>query len=159
MVAAVPPLKPCLNATPTFPISTIFLDFPMFGSFQQSQLRIEIGATAPQLTQALTSTAQLRRWLFPQIILGELPAALSPGLTFTSWTGVIPVEHTVDALDANSLRLLLNRGIDGIHEWQWGDGWVQSCLEGVSYLPLQAGNTASLLRLKTYLSLTEKCRS
>jgi hypothetical protein len=131
----------------------------MFGTFQQSQLRIEIGATAPQLTHALTGTAQLRRWLFPQILMGELPAELSPGLTFTSWTGFLSVEHTVDALDSNGLRLLLSRGIDGIHEWQWGDGWVQSCLEGVSYLPLQAGNTATLLRLKTYLSLSEKCRS
>lgn len=128
----------------------------MFGTFQQSQLRIEIGATASQLTQALTETTQLRRWLFPQILTGDLPTALSPGLIFTSWIGLLPVEHTVELLDANRLRLLLSRGIDGIHEWQWGDGWVQSCLEGVSYLPLQAGNTASLLRLKTYLSLTEK---
>jgi hypothetical protein len=130
----------------------------MFGTFQQSQLRIELSATAPQLTQALTDTTHLRRWLLPQIIVGELPRELSLGLIFTSWTGFLPVEHRVDALDANSLRLLLSRGIDGIHEWQWGEGWVQSCLEGVSLLPLQAGNTASLLRLKTYLSLMEKCR-
>jgi hypothetical protein len=131
----------------------------MFGTFQQSQLRIELSATAPQLTQALTDTIHLRRWLLPQIIVGELPRELSPGLMFTSWTGFLPVEHRVEALDANSLRLLLSRSIDGIHEWQWGEGWVQSCLEGVSLLPLQAGNTASLLRLKTYLSLMEKCRS
>jgi hypothetical protein len=129
----------------------------MFGTFQQSQLRIELSATAPQLTQALTDTTHLRRWLLPQILVGELPCELSPGLTFTSWTGFFPVEHRVDAIDANRLRLLLSRGIDGIYEWQWGEGWVQSCLEGVSLLPLQAGNTVSLLRLKMYLSLTERC--
>lgn len=131
----------------------------MLGTFQHSQLRIEIGATTPQLTDALTNTAVLRLWLFPQILAGNLPPKLSPGLTFTSWTGVLPVEHTVDALEENRLRLILSRGIDGIHEWQWGDDWVQSCLEGVSYLPLQAGNTTALLRLKTYVALTQKCRS
>lgn len=127
----------------------------MFGTFQQSQLRIEIGATAPQLTRALLSTAQLQRWLLPQILTGALPAELSTGLTFTSWIGFLPVEHKVDAVEADSLRLLLSRGVDGVHEWRWGEGWVQSCLEGVSSLPLPLGNTATLLRLKTYLSLPE----
>ncbi len=131
----------------------------MFGTFQQSQLRIEIGATVPQLTQAILGTAQLRQWLFPQILTGNLPAELSTGLTFTSWLGFLPVEHHVDAVETEGLRLILSRGIDGIHEWHWGDGWVQSCLEGVSYLPLHAGNTATLLRLKTYLALSEKWHS
>ncbi|WP_404790212.1 hypothetical protein [Altericista sp. CCNU0014] len=130
----------------------------MLGTFQQSQLRVEIGATASQLNQAILRTAQLRQWLFPQILTGNLLAELSPGLTFTSWIGFVPVEHNVDAVETEGLRLILSRGIDGIHEWQWGDGWVQSCLEGVSFLPLQAGNTATLLRLKAYLALAEKFR-
>jgi hypothetical protein len=127
----------------------------MFGTFQQSQLRIEIGATAPQIARALLRTDQLRCWLLPQIITEALPTELSTGLIFTSWTGFFPVEHKVDAIEANGLRLLLSRGVDGVHEWYWGEGWVQSNLEGVSYLPLPAGNTATLFRLKTYLTLPE----
>jgi hypothetical protein len=149
-MAAIQPIQPYLTSIPPS---------HMLGTFQQSQLRIEIGATAPQLTDALTHTASLRLWLLPQILVGNLPQKLSSGLIFTSWTGFVPVEHTVEALEENGLRLRLSRGIDGIHEWQWGEGWVQSCLEGVSYLPLQTGNTAALLRLKTYIALTQKCRS
>jgi hypothetical protein len=127
----------------------------MFGNFQQSQLRIEVEAAAPQIAHALLSPAQIRCWLLPQIITETLPPVLSTGLTFTSWTGFLPVEHKVDAVEANHLRLLLSRGVDGVHEWRWGEGWVQSCLEGVSYLPLPVGNTATLFRLKTYLTLPE----
>ncbi len=130
----------------------------MFGNFQQSQMRVEIEATASQLSRALLHTASLRRWLLPQVILEALPKELSPGLTFTSWAGFVPVSHNVDAIDPDGVRLLLSRGIDGVHEWHWGEGWVQSCLEGVSYLPLQAGNAAALLRLKTFLALPECLR-
>ncbi|MEG5215625.1 hypothetical protein QUB48_07680 [Microcoleus sp. ARI1-A5] len=38
------------------------------------------------------------------------------------------------------------------HQWYWGDGWVQSRLEGVSLLPLNLGQTASLLRLREFLA-------
>lgn len=131
----------------------------MFGTFQQSQMRVEIEATASQLSRALLHTASLRRWLLPQIIPEALPKELSAGLTFTSWGGLIPVAHKVDAVDADGVRLLLSRGIDGVHEWYWGEGWVQSCLVGVSYLPLQAGNAMALLRLKTYLALPECLRA
>jgi hypothetical protein len=127
----------------------------MFGTFQQSQMRVEIEATAAQLSRVLLQTASLRRWLLPQVIHEALPEELSTGLTFTSWTGFVPVAHNVAAVDADGMRLLLSRGIDGVHEWHWGEGWVQSCLMGVSYMPLQAGNAAALLRLKTYLSLPE----
>jgi hypothetical protein len=127
----------------------------MFGTFQQSQMRVEIESTASQLSRALLHTAALRRWLLPQLIPEALPKELSTGLTFTSWTGFVPVAHSVDALDADGVRLLLSRGIDGVHEWHWGEGWVQSCLVGISYLPLQTGNAAALLRLKTYLALPD----
>jgi len=36
---------------------------------------------------------------------------------------------------------LLSQGIDGFHEWYWGEGWVQSRLEGVSILPLNLGRS------------------
>ncbi len=60
------------------------------------------------------------------------------------------VGHHADIADPNCLLLLLSQGIDGFHEWYWGDGWVQSRLEGVS-LPLNLGQTASLLRLREFL--------
>jgi hypothetical protein len=50
------------------------------------------------------------------------------------------------------LRLLLSQGIDGYHEWYWGDGWLQSRLEGISFLPLNLGQTLSLLKLRLFLS-------
>ncbi len=61
------------------------------------------------------------------------------------------VGHHVDIADPKCLRLLLSQGIDGFHEWYWGDGWVQSRLEGVRLLPLNLGQTASLLRLREFL--------
>ena len=49
------------------------------------------------------------------------------------------------------LRMILKQGIDGYHEWLWGDGWVQSRLEGISLLPLNLGQTFSLLKLRLFL--------
>jgi hypothetical protein len=46
----------------------------------------------------------------------------------------------------------LSQGIDGYHEWYWGDGWLQSRLEGISLLPLNLGQTLSLLKLRLFLS-------
>jgi hypothetical protein len=76
---------------------------------------------------------------------------LEQGLTFTSWLGLIAIEHQVERIEDNGFRLLLSQGIDGYHEWYWGDGWVQSRLEGVSLLPLNLGQTLNLLRLRTFL--------
>lgn len=56
----------------------------------------------------------------------------------------------------NCLRLLLSEGIDGYHEWYWGDGWVQSRLEGISLLPLSLGQTFSLLRLRQFLTTIDE---
>jgi len=72
-------------------------------------------------------------------------------MTYTSWLGAIAVQHYVDQVDSNSLRLVLSKGIDGFHEWYWGDGWVQSRLEGVSLLPLNLAQSLSLLRLRQFL--------
>jgi hypothetical protein len=123
----------------------------MLGTFQQSHLRIEVNASAADIQRCLFQTAKLRQWLWPQELAAGLPERLSPGLTFTSQLGPIVVLHYVDVASSNSLRLLLSRGIDGFHEWYWGEGWVQSRLEGVSILPLKLGQTWSLLQLRGIL--------
>ncbi|MEG3437718.1 hypothetical protein V0288_11365 [Pannus brasiliensis CCIBt3594] len=124
----------------------------MFGDFQQSQLRIEIDAKEEAIRESLLTTSQLRQWLWPQTLSGDLPEKLHEGLTFTTWSGMIPIEHRVVLASENCLRLLLSQGIDGYHEWYWGDGWVQSRLEGISLLPLNLGQTLSLLRLRLFLA-------
>jgi hypothetical protein len=55
-------------------------------------------------------------------------------------------------VNENGLRMLLSQGIDGYHEWYWGEGWVQSRLEGVSLLPLSLGQTLSLWRLRFFVT-------
>jgi hypothetical protein len=126
----------------------------MFGTFQHSSLRIEIPATEHALRQGLLHTASLQKWLFPQRLSTGLPEELIAGLTFTSWLGPVAVQHQVVQVEANSLRLLLSQGIDGFHEWHWGEGWVQSRIEGISLLPLNLGQTLSLLRLRQFLVAT-----
>jgi hypothetical protein len=124
----------------------------MLGTYQHSTLRIEIDAAADDIRASLITPAQLRQWLWPQQFSGEFSELLKPGQTFASHLGPITIHHTVDSLTANSLRLLLHGGIDGFHEWYWGDGWVQSRLEGVSALPLNLAQTGSLLRLRLFLA-------
>lgn len=84
------------------------------------------------------------------------PDELHTGLQFTTWAGPVAIHHRVDVAKPNCLRLLLSGGIDGFHEWYWGDGWVQSRLEGVSLLPLNLGQTLSLLSLRQFLTTQEK---
>jgi hypothetical protein len=124
----------------------------MLGNFQQSHLRIEIAAPQNVIRDSLLQPEQLRRWLWPQSFSAGLPENLHPGLTFTTWTGPVAIQHQVDRQDSNCLRMLLSQGIDGYHEWCWGEGWVQSRLEGVSLLPLNLGHTFSLLRLREFLT-------
>ena len=124
----------------------------MLGTFQQSSLRIEVAASEVVLRQSLTDSGKLQQWLSPVRLERGLPEQLQPGLTFTSWAGPIAIQQYVEQLQPNSLRLLLSKGIDGFHEWYWGDGWVQSRLEGVSLLPLNLAQTASLLRLRQFLA-------
>lgn len=125
----------------------------MLGNFQQSQLRIEVEASAKLLRDSLTRPAQLQQWLWPQRLSTGLPEQLHQGLVFTSWLGPVAVQHVVDATESSCLRLLLSQGIDGFHEWCWGESWVQSRLEGVSLLPLNLCQTISLLRLRQFLSV------
>ena len=124
----------------------------MFGTFQSSQLRIEVEASEATIRQSLLYPEKLRQWLWPQQLSEGLPEELTTGLEFTSWTGPVAIAHHVEIAESARLRLLLSQGIDGFHEWMWGEGWVQSRLEGVSLLPINLGQTASLLRLKQFLS-------
>jgi hypothetical protein len=131
----------------------------MLGSFQQSALRIEVEASEVMLRKSLTVPAQLQQWLWPQRLSTGLPEQLHSGLVFISWLGPIAIQHYVDIVEPNGLRLILSQGIDGFHEWSWGEGWVQSRLEGVSLLPLNLGQTFSLLRLRQFLSLQRNLES
>ncbi|MEO1401736.1 MAG: hypothetical protein AAFV72_10890 [Cyanobacteria bacterium J06635_1] len=123
----------------------------MFGPYQQSNLRIEVDATADTIQNSLTLPDQLKQWLWPQNFSGDFTAKLTAGQIFDSHLGPITVHHTVEGVTPYSIRLLLHGGIDGFHEWHWGDGWVQSRIEGISTLPINLGQTASLLRLRWFL--------
>lgn len=138
----------------------------MFGTYQHSNLRIEIEASADKISRSLTEPEKLKTWLRPQQIhlserddaagvswsaIGATAARLAVGQEFESTLGLLKVGHQVEKLSASGVRFLLSGSIDGFHEWQWGDGWVQSRLEGVSLLPLNLGQTLSLARLKYYL--------
>ncbi|WP_449418883.1 hypothetical protein [Phormidium nigroviride] len=123
----------------------------MFGNYQQSHLRIEVNASESEIRDSLLRPSQLQEWLWPQQFSSGMPEQLYQGLAFTSWVGPVALEHKVEIAESNCLRLLLSQGIDGFHEWYWGDGWVQSRLEGVSAMPLSLGQTVSLLRLREFL--------
>lgn len=124
----------------------------MLGSFQQSNLRIEVEASEATIRDSLLRPDRFRQWLWPQTFSEGLPEQLQSGIIFTGWVGPIAIQHTVDRVELNALRLLMSQGIDGFHEWYWGEGWVQSCLEGVSLLPLGLGQTLSLTRLRLFLN-------
>lgn len=124
----------------------------MLGTFQQSQLRIEIEASADAIHDSVLHPVQLEKWLLGQRFAPGMPEELQPGFQFTTWTGPVPIYHQVSVAKTNCLRLLLSGGIDGFHEWYWGDGWVQSRLEGISILPLNLGQTLSLLSLRQFLA-------
>ena len=123
----------------------------MLGNFQQSNLRIEVNASAKTIENSLLEGDRLKQWMWPQNF-ASLSGTLSPGDTFVSSLGPIEIDHKVEIVDDQSLRLLLSKGIDGFHEWHWGDGWLQSRLEGISVLPLNLGQTFSLFRLRQYLA-------
>ena len=126
--------------------------YNMLGTFQQSHLRIEVEAPHTVIRDSLLHSEHLRRWLWPQKISAGLPEQLHQGLTFTTWAGPVAIQHQVQVAQSNCLRLLLSQGIDGYHEWYWGEGWVQSRLEGVSMLPLNLAQTLSLLRLRQFIT-------
>lgn len=125
--------------------------FTMLGNFQRSELRIEVPAAAKSIRERLVSPSALTKWLFPQQLSFPNNDALTTGTKFKSSLGPVIVEQVVDRVDDCCLRLRLSQGIDGYQEWSWGDGWVQSRLEGVSLLPLNLYQTASILRLQQAL--------
>ncbi len=127
----------------------------MFGKFQQSQIRIELEASAQAIRDSLLRPIQLEKWMPTGRFNTGMPEELHPGFQFTSQIGLVAVQHQVDVANPNSLRLLLSQGIDGFHEWYWGEGWVQSRIEGVTILPLSLGQTLSLLSLRQYLGRRE----
>ena len=123
----------------------------MLGSFQQSNLRIEVNASEKKIEDSLLESDRLKQWMWPQNFTSQ-SGKLKPGDTFISSIGLVEIEHQVEIVDDNSVRLLLSKGVDGFHEWHWGEGWLQSRLEGISVLPLNLGQTFSLFRLRQYLS-------
>ncbi|MEY3223657.1 MAG: hypothetical protein RLZZ203_2513 [Cyanobacteriota bacterium] len=127
----------------------------MLGKFQQSQIRIEVSASADAIHHSILHPAQLQKWLLGQTFPGEMPSKLSPGFEFTTQTGPVAIHHHVEVVKPNCLRLLLSGGIDGFHEWYWGEGWIQSRLEGVSLLPLNLGQTFALVSLRQFLATTK----
>lgn len=128
----------------------------MIGTFQKSHLRIEIEASKSLIGESLLNTNKLRQWLFPQSLSGGLSEKLQPGATFTSSLGFLTLEHQVEIVSDNCLRLLLSQAIDGYHEWYWGEGWVQSRIEGITLLPLNLGQTVNLLKLRQFLLLQKR---
>jgi hypothetical protein len=127
----------------------------MFGKFQQSQIRIELEASAQAIGDSLLRPIQLEKWLPTGRFNSKMPEQLHPGCQFTSQIGPLAIQHQVDVANSNSLRLLLSQGIDGFHEWYWGEGWVQSRIEGITILPLSLGQTLSLLSLRQHLGRRE----
>ncbi|WP_373547164.1 hypothetical protein [Chamaesiphon sp.] len=120
----------------------------MLGNFQRSELRIEVPATPSTIRDRLLSPSALKKWLFPQQVSFSSPDLLTLGTKFETSFGSLVVGSQVDRVDSQCLRLLLSQGVDGYHEWYWGEGWVQSRLEGISLLPLNLYQTATLLRLQ-----------
>lgn len=124
----------------------------MLGNFQKSQLRIEIEAPAEKIRESLLNPLTLNKWLPWGDLKNSGANKLHPGLEFTTQMGFVSVHHRVDVAGDNCLRLLLSQSIDGFHEWYWGEGWVQSRLEGVSMLPISLGQSLSLLSLRQFLT-------
>jgi hypothetical protein len=124
----------------------------MFGNFQRSELRIEVPATASTIRDRLLSPSALKKWLFPQQVNSASQDLLTVGTKFETSFGLVKVKCEVDLVNTQCLRLLLSQGVDGFHEWHWGEGWVQSRLEGISLLPLNLYQTATLLRLRQSVS-------
>lgn len=130
----------------------------MLGTFQQSQLRIEIKASADAIHDSLLRPENLQKWLLAQKFtpkmaeMAQMPEILTTGFDFSTSTGLFTINHHVDVVKPYCLRLILSGTIDGFHEWYWGDGWIQSRLEGVSILPLKLAQTVSLLSLREFIT-------
>lgn len=127
----------------------------MFGKFQKSELRIEVKAKETIFRDSLLNINDLKQWCFPLKFTQKSSGKLSQGDTFTFYLGLIEIKNKVDYINNNYLCLILSGGIDGYQEWSWGDGWIQSRLEGISVFPLNLGQTLNLLRLKSFATYQE----
>lgn len=123
----------------------------MLGTFQHSRLRIEVEATQGQIQASLVQPSKFSQWLWPQRFSQGLPGELHSGLSFKSYLGPVEIHHEIKQVNDHSLHMVLSGGIDGFHEWYWGDQWVQSRLEGVSALPLNLGQSLAIARLRQFL--------
>jgi len=123
----------------------------MLGNFQACSLRLEVPASAAQIRGSLTQRQQVTRWLWPQRLALGQHEHLHTGLVFVSYVGPLEIQHEVTYLTEASLHVLMAGAIDGVHTWHWGDGWVQSRLEGVSVLPLHLAQSLILFRLQQFL--------
>jgi len=128
----------------------------VLGSFQNCYLRLEVEASARSLATSLLQPEHFRQWLAPQQWDAGLPVRLAPDTRFAARLGPVAIAHRVQVASDRTLRLLLSGAVDGYHEWYWGDGWVQSRLEGISLLPLQALHTVALWRLRAYAEQLER---
>jgi hypothetical protein len=142
-----------LGIAPTLVNQPLTVYFIMLGNFQKSELRIEVPATATTIRDRLLSPPALSKWLFPQQMNFPSQDLLTVGTNFKTSFGPVVVESQVDRVNSQCLRILLSQGIDGYHEWYWGEGWVQSRLEGISLLPVNLYQTATLFRLRKSLEL------
>jgi hypothetical protein len=124
----------------------------MLGNFQQCQIRIEVAATGAAIRQQLLSPINLRQWLSATKLSLESDNLLQVDCEFSLEIWPMRVDHHVNWVSNDSLRLRLSAAIDGYQEWYWGDGWVQSRLEGISFLPLSLLQTANLSRLRWALA-------
>ena len=132
----------------------------MWGKFQSSQLRIEVKASAEKLRNSLLNVTNLSQWFLPvQIGQNNLSDTIKQGDKFSVSLGLISIDNQVELVNDNCLRLILSKGIDGYQEWSWGDGWVQSRLEGISILPLNLAQTLNLLRLKEFVREKDEDKS
>lgn len=122
----------------------------MFGEFQQSTVRIQVAADAPTLRRCLTEFVLIRKWAWAQSFPGSLPEQMHEGLEFDSYFGPVRLGHRVAELSDTTLELVLWGGVDGRSRWYWGDGWVQSTVEGVSLIPLGLGQTGLLKSLADF---------
>lgn len=123
----------------------------MLGKFQQSNLRIEVEASQSLIGEYLIHPRKLREWMLIGQFSQGLPEKFVPGLSFTSNLGISKIGYKVEIANDHCLCFILSQGIDGYHEWLWGDGWVQSSLEGISLLPLNLAQTGTLLVFKEFL--------
>jgi hypothetical protein len=128
----------------------------MLGNFQRSELRIEVTASARKISDRLTLPTSMSKWMFPQQLKFEQKNRLIVGDKFSNSIGPVVVKSEVMQIQETCLRLRLSKGIDGYHEWLWGDGWVQSRLEGISLIPLNLCHTSILLRLQRSLKLEDR---